>query len=190
MSSSPARSVDVGPKVATTPDRALLLSPRSKRAPAGTRHDCSRSRARSGGAIAKPRAQQSRRARRDDCIARAMRKPDRTKFPAVAALLLSSDLRLLVRHDCDRPLAGPRNDRSRSHMLKRSLPRLSPDSCTAAWSACRSTGSPARETWFPFTARTGHREQPGGRADPLSLGGITLDSKHVCPARRHLRGRR
>jgi len=29
-----------------------------------------------------------------------MRKPDRTKFPAVAALLLSSDLRLLVRHGC------------------------------------------------------------------------------------------
>ena len=49
-----------------------------------------------------PRAQQSRRARRDDCIARAMRKPDRTKLPAVAALLLSSDLRLLVRHDLDR----------------------------------------------------------------------------------------
>jgi len=31
-----------------------------------------------------------------------MRKPDRTKLPAVAALLLSSDLRLLVRHDLDR----------------------------------------------------------------------------------------
>jgi hypothetical protein len=45
-----------------------------------------------------PRAQQSRRARRDDCIARTMRKSDRTKVPAVAALLLSSDLRLLVRH--------------------------------------------------------------------------------------------
>jgi len=28
-----------------------------------------------------------------------MRKPDRTKFPAVAALLLTSDLRLLVRHE-------------------------------------------------------------------------------------------
>jgi hypothetical protein len=40
--------------------------------------------------------------RRDDCIAPAMRKPDRTKLPTVAALLLSSDLRLLVRHDLDR----------------------------------------------------------------------------------------
>lgn len=30
-----------------------------------------------------------------------MRKPDRTKIPAVAALLLSSDLRLLVRHARD-----------------------------------------------------------------------------------------
>jgi hypothetical protein len=28
-----------------------------------------------------------------------MRKPDRTKFPAVAALLLSSDLRLLLCHE-------------------------------------------------------------------------------------------
>jgi len=28
-----------------------------------------------------------------------MRKPDRTKLPALAALLLSSDLRLLVRHE-------------------------------------------------------------------------------------------
>jgi hypothetical protein len=46
-----------------------------------------------------PRAQQSRHARRDDFIARTMRKPDRTKLPAVAALLPSSDLRLLVRHE-------------------------------------------------------------------------------------------
>jgi hypothetical protein len=30
-----------------------------------------------------------------------MRKPDRTKLPAVGALLLSSDLRLLVRHGSD-----------------------------------------------------------------------------------------
>jgi hypothetical protein len=30
-----------------------------------------------------------------------MRKPDRTKLPAAAALLLSSDLRLLVRHVSD-----------------------------------------------------------------------------------------
>jgi hypothetical protein len=30
-----------------------------------------------------------------------MRKPERTKLPAVAALLLSSDLRLLVRHELD-----------------------------------------------------------------------------------------
>ena len=50
------------------------------------------------GVTAKPWPQESRRAWRDDCIAREMRKPDRTKFPAVAALLLSSDLRLLVRH--------------------------------------------------------------------------------------------
>jgi hypothetical protein len=47
---------------------------------------------------AMPWPQESRRARRDDCIARTMRKPDRTKFPTVAALLLSSNLRLLVRH--------------------------------------------------------------------------------------------
>ena len=46
-----------------------------------------------------PLPQESRRARRDGCIARTMRKPDRTKLPAVAALLLSSDLRLLVRHE-------------------------------------------------------------------------------------------
>jgi len=52
--------------------------------------------------MAMPRAQQSRRARRDDCIPRTMSKPDRTKLPAVAALLLSSDLRLLVRHECNR----------------------------------------------------------------------------------------
>jgi hypothetical protein len=45
-----------------------------------------------------PCTQQSRRARRDDCIARTMCKPDRTELPAVAALLVSSDLRLLVRH--------------------------------------------------------------------------------------------
>ena len=51
--------------------------------------------------IGSPRAQQSRCARRDGCIARTMRKPDRTKAPAVAALLLSSDLRLLVRHGSD-----------------------------------------------------------------------------------------
>ena len=50
------------------------------------------------GVTAKPWPQESRRAWRDDCIAREMRKPDRTKFPAVAALLLSSELRLLVRH--------------------------------------------------------------------------------------------
>ena len=45
-----------------------------------------------------PWPEESRRAWRDDCITRTMRKPDRTKLPAVAALLLSSDLRLLVRH--------------------------------------------------------------------------------------------
>jgi len=53
------------------------------------------------GTIGSPRAQQSRRARGDDCIARTMRKPALTKLPAVAALLLSSDLRLLVRHVSD-----------------------------------------------------------------------------------------
>ena len=53
------------------------------------------------GTIGSPRAQQSRRARGDDCIARTMRKPALTKLPAVAALLLSSDLRLLVRHSSD-----------------------------------------------------------------------------------------
>jgi len=52
-----------------------------------------------------PRAQQCRRAWRDDPIARTMRKPDRTKLPAVAALLLSSDLRLLLRHEGERPLS-------------------------------------------------------------------------------------
>jgi len=50
-------------------------------------------------AFALPRPQESRRARRDGCIARTMRKPDRTELPAVAALLLSSELRLLVRHE-------------------------------------------------------------------------------------------
>jgi hypothetical protein len=38
--------------------------------------------------------------------ARTMRKPDRAKLPAVAALLLSSDSRLLVRHVL-RSLAAP-----------------------------------------------------------------------------------
>jgi hypothetical protein len=61
-----------------------------------------------------PRAQQSRRARRDDCIARTMRKSDRTKVPAVAALLLSSDLRLLVRHGCSRAESPARTTASAS----------------------------------------------------------------------------
>jgi hypothetical protein len=60
-----------------------------------------------------PRAQPSRCARWDGCIARTMRKPDRTTIPAVAALLLSSDLRLLVRHGSD-SRADPRaRDRRR-----------------------------------------------------------------------------
>jgi hypothetical protein len=78
----------------------------SKRPRAPTRRDCFCCRGGSGVAVALPRAQQSRRARRNDCIARAMRKPDRTKLPAVAALLLSSDLRLLVRHGLSRLAAS------------------------------------------------------------------------------------
>ena len=50
------------------------------------------------GATATPRSEQSHRARRDECIAGTMRKPDRAKLPAAAALLLSSRVRLLVRH--------------------------------------------------------------------------------------------
>ena len=49
-------------------------------------------------ATALPRTLTSCRGRPDDFMARRMRKPNRTKLPAVAALLLSSDLRLLVRH--------------------------------------------------------------------------------------------
>ena len=45
-----------------------------------------------------PRTQQSRRARRDDCIARMIRKPNRARLTADVALLLSSGMRLLVRH--------------------------------------------------------------------------------------------
>ena len=70
---------------------------RSSQAPEGVLAECDSERA-GIGVTAKPRAQESRRARRDDCIARTIRKPDRTKLPAVAALLLSSDLRLFVRH--------------------------------------------------------------------------------------------
>jgi len=66
------------------------------------------------GTIGLPRAQQSRRARGDDCIARTMRKPALTKLPAVAALLLSSDLRLLVRHGWG---SGPRRRGSRQPAL-------------------------------------------------------------------------
>ena len=62
------------------------------------------------GAVRMPRAQQSRRAGRDDCIARTMRKPDRTKLPAVAALLLSSDLRLLVRHERTRRVVNDEDE--------------------------------------------------------------------------------
>ena len=68
------------------PTAALLESPKRNRYECGNR------------TRGLPRAQQSRRARRDGCIAPAMRKPDRTKLPAVAALLLSSYLRLLVCH--------------------------------------------------------------------------------------------
>jgi len=57
-----------------------------------------------------PRAQQSPCARRDDCIARTMRKPDRTRLPAVAALLLSSDLRLLVRHERTRRVVNDEDE--------------------------------------------------------------------------------
>ena len=62
-----------------------MLDPRKQRRALG---GCGRERA-SIGVIAKPRNEESRRSRRHDCIAREMRKPDRTKFPAVAALLLS-----------------------------------------------------------------------------------------------------
>jgi hypothetical protein len=57
-----------------------------------------RSRASWPGASGLPRAQQSRRARRDDWIARTMHKRDRAKLPAVAALLLFWGVRLLVCH--------------------------------------------------------------------------------------------
>ena len=42
-----------------------------------------------------PRTQQSRRARRDDCIARMIRKQNRARLTAHIALLLSSGMRLL-----------------------------------------------------------------------------------------------
>jgi hypothetical protein len=86
-------------------------------APTGAFHESDDPRAGTG-VIGLPRAQQSGCARRDGCIARTMRKPDRTKLPAVAALLLSSALRLLVRHagrsrgrpplsaESDRPFPG------------------------------------------------------------------------------------
>jgi hypothetical protein len=49
--------------------------------------DCLRVGRDAGRAIAKPRAQKSRRARRDGCIAREMRKPNRARLMAAAALL-------------------------------------------------------------------------------------------------------
>jgi hypothetical protein len=39
-----------------------------------------------------------------------MRKPDRTRLPAVAALLLSSDLRLLVRHERTRRVVNDEDE--------------------------------------------------------------------------------
>ena len=49
-----------------------------------------------------PRTQDSRRAQRDEYIARMMRKQNRARLTADVALLLSSGMRLLVRHDLDR----------------------------------------------------------------------------------------
>jgi hypothetical protein len=49
-----------------------------------------------------PRTQQSGRARRDDCIAGMIRKQNRVRLTADVALLLSSGMRLLVRHGSDR----------------------------------------------------------------------------------------
>ena len=53
---------------------------------------------RRAGVIAMPRTQQSRRAGRDDRIARMIRKPNRATLTVDVALLLSSGMRLLVRH--------------------------------------------------------------------------------------------
>ena len=52
-------------------------------------------------AIPMPRTEESRRAWRDGCIAREMRKPNRPTRTAAGALLLFWGLRLLVRHACD-----------------------------------------------------------------------------------------
>ena len=49
-----------------------------------------------------PRTQQSRRAQRDECIARMIRKQNRARLTADVALLLSSGVRLLVRHGRER----------------------------------------------------------------------------------------
>ena len=53
-------------------------------------------------ACAMPRTQQSRRAQRDEYIARMMRKQNRARLTADVALLLSSGMRLLVRHGRNR----------------------------------------------------------------------------------------
>jgi hypothetical protein len=45
-----------------------------------------------------PRIQESRPTRRDGCLAREMRKPNRATRTAAGALLLFWGLRLLVRH--------------------------------------------------------------------------------------------
>ena len=105
---------DLAVPTSETREDAPVLA-RSLQAPDRPPAECDSERA-GIGVTAKPRAPQSRRARRHDCIARTMRKPDRTKLPAVAALLLSSDLRLLVRHGCDsragRVAVTPRRSRN------------------------------------------------------------------------------
>jgi hypothetical protein len=55
--------------------------------------------------IDSPRTGQSRRAQPDECIARMMRKHSRARLTADVALLLSSGVRLLVRHE---PSSGGR----------------------------------------------------------------------------------
>jgi hypothetical protein len=91
----------------TLPPRAIALA--AFRWPAG------RSRV-----IGLPRTRQSRRARRDDCIARMIRKQNHASLTADVALL-SSGMRLLVRHASARPVAPTRriafahNEQRRQH---------------------------------------------------------------------------
>jgi hypothetical protein len=151
-----------------TPGRCNL---ESRRAPA--RH----------GTRGSPRTQESRPTRRDGCLAREMRKPNRATRTAAGALLLFWDLRLLVRHgsshqqgaerirdpvrgDTIAALAGARRpkrscQRSSATMAIPGVAR--PGGLDVAASRCRQSdhGALGRRRGSPY---------PNGRAEPVKPG--------------------